>query len=474
MIDKGLFYELVLDNIPDGIYILDDKGNYIYVNSAYINIIGMTRAELMNYNVYNFVETGQINESISDIVYREKRRVVMFQDVLAAGIRKRAYRQLVISNPIFDQNGKVQNIVAIIKPLDTLNDYYNEASTSNLTFSFTAAFTEEAEDIIAVSPAMRNILTMSQTIADVDSAVLISGESGTGKEVVAQYIHKCGQRSKSPLVVVNCAALPENLLEAELFGYEKGAFTGAASGGKVGLFESAEGGSLFLDEINSLQLPLQGKLLRAIETKRIHRIGSTKNRPIDFRLIAATNEDLQKMVNEKLFRADLFYRINVIPLTIPPLRERREDIIPLALYFLKHYCEKYMKNRLFTEKTIHSMQEYDWPGNVRELKNFVERSVVMTGTDYIEIENVQSIAASRDQRAGSNSGDWKSGECTTAKEENLSQLFGQHVSLSEYLERCERSYLQYVLNTCKSSYEAAEVLKTSQSLIMRRKKKYGI
>ncbi len=468
--DMGEFYELVMDNIPDGIYILDDKGNFIFVNSAYIKSIGVPKAEMLRCNVYDFLSSGHINVCISDIVYREKRRVVMFQDVQ----QQRPFRHLVISNPIFNQRGEVQNIVAVVKRLDTLNDYYSEASTSSISATCAIPNRKKAVAVIAASPAMRSILAMSQTIADVDSAVLISGESGTGKEVVAQFIHDYGQRSGNRMVVVNCAALPENLLEAELFGYEKGAFTGAAVGGKIGLFEAAEGGTLFLDEINSLPLPLQGKLLRAIETKTIQRIGSNKSLTVDFRLIAATNEDLQGMVEKRLFRNDLFYRLNVIPLTLPPLRERQEDIIPLAMYFLKSYCEKYMKTRLFTEKTIQCMKEYDWPGNVRELKNFVERSVIMTATDYIEIDNVHSVAINRDRRTELSSGYRKVNDCNMMGEENLALMLNQRVPLNEYLERCERSYLQYALNNCKSSYEAADVLQTSQSLIMRRKKKYRV
>jgi transcriptional regulator with PAS, ATPase and Fis domain len=358
--------------------------------------------------------------------------------------------------------------------MDTLNDYYNEASNSSVFSTCSLPIKKNPRDVIAASQAMKNILSMTQTIAEVDSSVLISGESGTGKEVIAQFIHDCGQRSDYPMVIVNCAALPENLLEAELFGYEKGSFTGASSKGKIGLIEAAEGGSLFLDEINSLPLPLQGKLLRAIETKTIQRIGSNNSHKIDFRIIAATNENLHEMVDKKLFRNDLFYRLNVIPITIPPLRDRKEDIIPLAMFFLKSFCEKYMKTRVFTEKTIQTMQKYNWPGNVRELKNFVERSVIMTGTDYIEIENVHLVGLPGVKQAVQNFILPNINEENALESENLELMLNQRVSLNEYLDRCEMNYLQYALNTCNSSYEAADILQTSQSLIMRRKKKYGL
>ena len=470
----GPFYELMLDNIPDGIYILDNKGNYLYVNSAYIHAIGMSKAELLAYNVHDFKTTSQIDFCISDIVYREKRRVVMFQDVeIAHTARKTPFRQLVISNPVFGPDGEVQNIIAICKPLDTINDFYNEAMERGTVHTYSGhplPSTPETGTIVAESMPMKHLLHTADEISDFDTSVLISGESGTGKEVIAQYIHRHSRRASREMVVINCASLPENLLEAELFGYEKGAFTGASANGKKGLIEAADGSTLFLDEINSLPLSLQGKLLRALETKTIQRIGSTASKKVDFRLISATNENLLHAVEEKRFRADLFYRLNVLPLELLPLRARKEDIVPLALHFLAHYNKKYIKSKAFAENTIQKMLEYEWPGNVRELKNFVERSVVMSASDYIEISNIQSIAASHDRRVGFDS--FPAAPQKQSSPPIYQQLWGKELPLNEYLERCEREYIQYALNTYKSSYGAARALGTSQSLIMRRKRKY--
>ena len=334
------FFETMLDNFSEGIYILDDAGNYIFVNSAYSKLLNMSKSVLLTYNVHDFLTTGQIDLCISDIVYREKRQVVMFQDVWdTQGIGRSAIRQIVTSTPIFDEVGQVQNILAVVQPLDKFNDLYQQACQNSVVSSiaYRAEKNPNLPVVIAESRSMRMVLDIAATVAQVDSAVLLLGESGTGKEVVAQYVHSVSPRSQKPLVVINCASLPENLLEAELFGYEKGAFTGAAPGGKKGLFETAEGSTLFLDEINSMPINLQGKVLRAIETKTIQRIGSTRTTPVDFRLITATNEDLAQLVEAKQFRADLYYRLNVIPIRIPPLRERREDIIPLANFFLAHY-----------------------------------------------------------------------------------------------------------------------------------------
>ena len=219
-----------------------------------------------------------------------------------------------------------------------------------------------------------------------------------------------------------------------------------------------------------MPLNLQGKVLRALETKTIQRLGSTRSKKVDFRLLTASNEDLAGLVEEKRFRADLYYRLAVIPIRLPPLRERREDIVPLALHFLDLYCRKYSKEKVFTPQTLRLIAQYPWPGNVRELKNFVERSVVMSASDYIEISNIQSIAASHDRRVGF-------GSLPAAPQKQSSppmyqQLWGKKLPLNEYLERCEREYIQYALNTYKSSYGAARALGTSQSLIMRRKRKY--
>lgn len=224
---------------------------------------------------------------------------------------------------------------------------------------------------------MRRLCQTARKVADIGSTVLLTGETGTGKEVFASYIHNISNRRDHSFIVVDCTSLPESLMESELFGYEKGTFTGALSSGKKGMIESANGGTLFLDEINSLPLSLQGKLLRVIETKTIKKLGSVKPQPVDFRLIVATNVDLTQCIEEKSFRSDLYYRLNVLPFHLPPLRERREDIIPLANRFLEEFQQVYGIRRAFSQQVFDELLEYDWPGNIRELRNFVERSVVM-------------------------------------------------------------------------------------------------
>ncbi len=232
--------------------------------------------------------------------------------------------------------------------------------------------------VIGSSPAFRRVMTLLEQVAGSSATVLVQGESGTGKELVARTIHARSARSRGPFVAVNCAALPETLLESELFGYEKGAFTGAA-GRKEGRFELADGGTLFLDEVSDLSLVTQPKILRVLQEGEFERLGGTKTLRVDVRIVAATNQGLAQMVREKRFREDLYYRLNVITMTVPPLRERSEDIRVLAQHFLRVYAAK-NNRRLegFTDDAIRRLEAYAWPGNVRELENVIERGVVLT------------------------------------------------------------------------------------------------
>jgi two-component system response regulator HydG len=242
------------------------------------------------------------------------------------------------------------------------------------------------EDIIASSPAMRDVLDMAAAVADSDATVLIFGESGTGKELIARALHSGSPRKEGPLVVVNATALAENLLESELFGHEKGAFTGADKK-REGRFVQAHGGSLFLDEIGDISAAMQAKLLRALQEKEIQPVGGNKTIRVDVRIIAATNRDLQEMVRQGTFREDLFYRLNVVTIDMPPLRERREDIALLADHFLSKYAQKNRKNlRGFTPQAMDALLKYPWPGNVRELENAVERAVILAVGEFIDLK----------------------------------------------------------------------------------------
>jgi len=248
-----------------------------------------------------------------------------------------------------------------------------------------------SEGLVAVSPGMRRVLELVEMVSATDSAVLIQGESGTGKELVARSIHFRGARAARPFIAINCAALPEALLESELFGYAKGAFTGAATE-KKGLFEDADGGTLLLDEIGDMPLLLQGKLLRVLQEGEIRRVGSTTVRRVDVRILASTNRNLTELVREAEFREDLFYRLNVIPLVIPPLRDRREDIVPLCRHFLAASARKLGRQaQSLSPEALKSVMAHEWPGNVRELENMIERAVTLSSSPVISAEEFRVI-----------------------------------------------------------------------------------
>ena len=237
----------------------------------------------------------------------------------------------------------------------------------------------ENKGMITSSPKMKRVIDLAVRVASVDSTVLIQGESGVGKGLLTEIIHRNSLRTTKPFIKIDCGAIPEKLLESELFGYKKGSFTGANSGGKVGLIELANTGTLFLDEIGELPLDLQVKLLRVIQDRKIMPIGGKEPVDVDIRIIAATNRDLEEMVNQKKFREDLYYRLNVIPIVIPPLRERKEDIPGLILVLLDHYNKKFGFNKKFTPEVTRLLIKHDWPGNIRELENMIERLVVTSG-----------------------------------------------------------------------------------------------
>jgi two-component system response regulator AtoC len=303
-------------------------------------------------------------------------------------------------------------------------------------------------NIIGNSPRMKNLFSLIEKISGSDSTVLILGESGTGKELVATTIHYQSKRKDGPLIKVNCAALPEGLIEAELFGHEKGAFTGAVKK-KQGRFELADGGTIFLDEVGDLPLSTQAKLLRVIQERTFERVGGTETIRVDVRIIGATNKNLQKEVENGTFREDLFYRLNVIPLLIPPLRERREDIPDLVEFFLKRFNARLSKNARFSKEAMELLLEYDYPGNVRELENIVERVVTLSTGELIKKEDLPLPL--------------------------ITSQSSSYPSLSEITNRAEREYIVRVLKlTGGNRTRAAEMLGISRKTLWEKLNAYGI
>lgn len=465
----------LFDSLRQCIYVLDRAGKFIYVNSAFVRYTETPKHILLQKTIYEIKHTFQ--PSVSEVVLDTKREVTMFQDIINAS--KKTFRQLVTATPVFDADGEILYIVVTISSLTDVENQFISARNMEISKpvqnSGTTFDTNEEQSIISASPQMQCILTQARQIADTDAICLLNGESGTGKEVLAKYIHEHSQQTKNvPFVIINCASIPESLMEAELFGYESGAFTGAQKGGKIGSVEAAEGGTLFLDEINSLPLHLQGKLLRVIETRMVKRLGASIEKCIHFRTIAATNEDLYAMVQRKEFRADLFYRLNLIPIFIPPLRERVEDIIPLANLFLQMFCKKYKKNRAFSSFCYQQLLEYHWPGNVRELRNCVERILITTVGDSIEISSLpeQLLQGQNSPVADFVQHAWRN--IFINHSSNLMCYNEQNFSLKEYLASIEKDILESMLLTYGNSYKIAKVLKVDQSSVIRRLQKYGL
>ncbi|MGQ9629525.1 MAG: sigma-54-dependent transcriptional regulator [bacterium] len=313
------------------------------------------------------------------------------------------------------------------------------------------------EGIVAKSGKMRRVLELAATVARTDATVVIEGESGTGKELIARAIHANSGRAGRPFVAINCGALPEALFESELFGHTKGAFTGAVAA-KKGLFEEADRGTLFFDEVGEMSPALQVKLLRALQDGEIRRVGSNAPVRVDVRVIAATNRSLIDLMEKGQFREDLYYRLSVIPMTIPPLRDRREDIIPLAERFLRECCRNMGKNvASFSPEAVNILLDYDWPGNVRELKNVIERAVVLSTSEAIAPENLIVIPPKR----------------STCPKNEISK--GERNEGRVTLRELEREYIESVLNECSGNRKmSADILGIGRSTLWRKLKEYGI
>ena len=367
----------ILNNSYDEIFVINSKGIVIYVNNASERNYGLKPSEIIGKTVYHLVEEGYYTPSITPIVFREKKRVTLSQETMIGK------KLVVTATPILDKDGNIDLVVMNSRDITEIEELKcNLEETEKLVQKYKQEVEElrkkeyKYEHLIVRSKSMKECVELAQKVSSTDSTVLILGDSGTGKNVMAKYIHHISNRKAGSFKTINCAAIPDQLLESELFGYHRGAFTGANTAGKIGLLELSDGGTLFLDEIAEIPLRLQAKLLEVIQENRFIPVGGTEYKTINTRIIAATNRNLEKMVVDGLFREDLFYRINVIELEIPPLRERLEDIVPLAHYFLNIYDKKYGMSHYFSQDSLDTLMSHSWSGNVRELQHVIERLVI--------------------------------------------------------------------------------------------------
>lgn len=427
---------LIMDNCYAGLFVTDGDGRIIYANHDALNILGVTAIEILQMDIYQLRDLNYTTYSSTEEVLKTGKRVI------GSYINKNGEEIGVASTPVYDEDYKISMVVTYCNKQSTLKQFNEELSRIHSAlekYEATLDYLGSSNNvpIVAEDPAMKSILNVLNTMSGTNSSIIVYGESGVGKEVVATYIYQNSLRKDKVFIPINCAAIPENLIESELFGYEKGTFTGASRDGKAGIFELANGGTIFMDEIGELPLIAQSKLLRTLESGEYRRIGGEETRKTDVRIISATNRDLKQMVAEGKFRADLYYRLNVIPIFVPALRERPLDLDVFATRFLAHFNRKHGQHREITENMMRSIHAYSWPGNVRELRNVIEQ-YVLTGS-----ENAFSFDGAF---------------CKEVNSHNVSQdtcTLNEGETLKETVARFEEGYLRKTLERCQGNVSAA-------------------
>lgn len=444
----------ILSSIYDEILVVNRKGELIrYSENIIPGFWNVDLKELLGKSILEFENQGLFTPSVTKLVLEKKKKVSIVQETI------NGRKVLAVGNPVFDEKMEIERIIIASRDITETSRLKTELKEMK---KISEQYKKELEDIkskdqfvkrlIYCSPKMEQIINQAKKIADFSSTVLLHGESGVGKEVIAQAIHQLGNRSAKPFLKLNCGAIPENLLESELFGYIKGAFTGADQN-KDGYFKQADEGVLFLDEIGEMPLHLQVKLLRVLQEQEVIPVGSTKPIKVNVQIIAATNKRLEKMVEERTFREDLYYRLNVIPLNIPPLRERIEDISLLAFHFLQQLNEKYNKSFHLTPDAINVLEFYSWPGNVRELQNIIERLVVSAEDQIINAEDVNQFLP--------NSYDFNKSK----------PVINKVIPLQEAVDYVEEQLIMLAMKQYKTTTKAAQVLGISQSSVSRKYQK---
>ncbi|MBT9138846.1 MAG: Limonene hydroxylase [Syntrophomonadaceae bacterium] len=453
--------EIIFESSYDGIILSDEKGRIFRANKSVERVSGGIKpASIIGKTAKQLEKEGIILSQTKKILGTDP---LTLTQKLCTGVEL-----FITSTRAFDDNGNFMFHVATLRDMTELNRLKREVEeTRNLSAHYQQELIQlrdrvlQAEQVIVRSDLMRQVCERALKVARTDTNVLLTGPSGSGKEVVAKMIHKVSIRKKSAFVQINCGAIPETLLESELFGYNRGAFTGANKQGKIGLMEMANNGTILLDEIADLPLALQVKLLRAIQERVIYRVGSTSPTQLNVRIIAATNKNLEEMVAEGTFREDLYYRLNVIPIFVPPLKDRREDVLPMAFHFLERYNKKHETYKSFSLEVCELLEEYDWPGNVRELENLVERMVVISDSkiltvqclpNYIQAKCLQSFTVN----------------------ENTIMEGNKIIPLKQVRDSVEREAIKNALKNCGSIRNAAKLLGVDHSTIVRKMKQLAI
>lgn len=454
---RSNFFTEILNSIDDAIYITDKNGVTLWVNHISEIMTQVPREKLIGRNVRDLEREKVFSPSVTRLAAEANSNISTVQEV------RDGRKYIATGHLVKDENGEVMAIVAHCRDIteavktssrlrdteELLEKYSQELRKLKIPMHTSNSVTKKE---LILHPSTEELIGK---IANVDTTALITGETGTGKSATAERIHLLSNRHKAPFMQINCASMPEQLLESELFGYKKGAFTGANTAGKHGLIQAAEGGTLFLDEIGELPPHLQAKLLHFLQTKTYLPIGGREYIKANVRIIAATNRDLEKMSEEGAFRSDLYYRLHILSINLPPLRKRKEVINDLAFYFLETYNQNYRVNKRMNPSVLDIFQSYHWPGNIRELENLMERLVILCDTMIDEKDLPQKMMENK-------------------RLPDYMKAAEQSDSMPELLESIERSMILDALRKEKSTRKAADKLGVTQSLLMRRVKKYGI
>lgn len=507
-LDYGIDFKRVVDGLDDSLLITDNTGKCIYVNPAYSKNTSIQPKEILGKVVMDEYGPGKLfsHGAVGDVIKTGKVTFCLCKtsknDIPLTGY--------IIGTPLFDNQGNLQQVIALSRPIVQLkglrNDFAAFVSELNQIQKQLSPTTTDAKEqlsppMIGKETTMAPIWSLIHHIAPTDATVLITGESGTGKEVLADEIFRNSNRKNERFVKLNCASIPAQLFESELFGYEKGAFSGANAKGKPGLFELANHGTLLLDEIGDMPLDLQVKLLRAIQTKEITRIGGIKPIHLDVRIIAATNCNLKAKVADGTFRQDLFYRLNVVPIKIPPLRERKDDIEALCDFFIRKFSEKYHSSFSLTELQLDYLRSYNWPGNIRELENIMEYLVIcssgvgavnnemitnLLGISNEIVENPMSASATETAASlaeiSSPSANLSVAEPqppvaelqTSGNSDTAQNTPTANIDFTTAVEQYEKKLIEEVLQHSKNLREAGKLLNVNASTVSRKIKQYHI
>lgn len=446
----------ILDSSYDEIFVTDADGNILFISESCKKFTGLPPEAFLGKSVSDLMEKGILRNSVTLKVI-ETKSTTSAQQVYPTG------RTVVATaKPIFDENGNLHRIVTNSRDVTELEELRNKVAMANsaknkLKNLNSTPIASILGKLVTRSEKMLPIIDLIETVAPTDSSILIEGESGVGKGVLAEIIHGLSPRKDKNMVTVNCGAIPTPLIESELFGYEAGSFTGASKEGKVGLVEQADGGTLFLDEIGELPLDVQVKLLHLVQEKSFKRVGGTQQKKVDIRIISATNKILKKMIEEKCFREDLFYRLHVVPIKVPSVEERREDIPLLVDHFLKRFNTKYSQSINLSEGAYLILQSYHWPGNVRELENLIEQVVVTAKKPMVYSNDLPQHI----KQLGING---------TNSDMHKSKIR----PLKHAVEETEKRLLEQALLEYKTSRKMAKALGVNQTTIIRKLHKYKL